>query len=150
MDSGKFEGAARSIVGRGEQVVGNLLKDDGMKTRGNIDEVAGKAQSAVASAKDAIASGVDAASSIDLTGLRDEIAALTQTVSDIVRKQANMTKDQIVGAVGTASDSLSQSASDAQDKLMSMEADMGARIRKNPWGAVAIAGLIGLLIGRMA
>jgi ElaB/YqjD/DUF883 family membrane-anchored ribosome-binding protein len=150
MDNGKFEGAARSALGQGERVVGNAPKDEGIKARGNFDEVAGKAQSALASAKDAVASGMDAAASIDLSGLRDEVATLTQTLSDVVRKQANTTRDQVVGAMGTASDSLSQSAFDAQDKLISMEAEMGARIRKNPWGAVAIAGLVGLLIGRMA
>jgi ElaB/YqjD/DUF883 family membrane-anchored ribosome-binding protein len=146
----KFEAAARSTVGRGEQAVGNAFKDDAMKSRGTFDEVAGKAQSALGSAKDAISSGVDAASSIDLSGLRDEIASLSQTVSDVVRKQASMTRDQIAGAVGTATDNISQTASDAQDKLISIEADMGERIRKNPWGAIAIAAAIGLLIGKMA
>jgi ElaB/YqjD/DUF883 family membrane-anchored ribosome-binding protein len=55
-----------------------------------------------------------------------------------------------MGAVGAAGDNLSQSASVAQDKLISMEEDIGSRIRKNPWSAVAIAALVGLLIGKMA
>jgi ElaB/YqjD/DUF883 family membrane-anchored ribosome-binding protein len=30
-----------------------------------------------------------------------------------------------------------------------IEGDVDSRIKKNPWSAVAIAGLIGLLIGKM-
>ena len=56
----------------------------------------------------------------------------------------------MVGAIGAASDSLAQSATVAQDKFAAVEGDVEARIKKNPWGAVAIAGLIGLLIGKMS
>jgi ElaB/YqjD/DUF883 family membrane-anchored ribosome-binding protein len=52
--------------------------------------------------------------------------------------------------MGAASDSLSQSAQMAQDKFAVVESDVEARIKKNPWGAVAIAALIGLLIGKMS
>ena len=31
-----------------------------------------------------------------------------------------------------------------------VESDVEARIKKNPWGSVAVAGLIGLLIGKMS
>jgi ElaB/YqjD/DUF883 family membrane-anchored ribosome-binding protein/uncharacterized protein YjbJ (UPF0337 family) len=150
MNKENFEGAARSAFGQGDQIGGNMPKDKPAAAQGRYDEVVGQAQSAVGSAKDAlVASGGDAASSIDLSGVRDEIAKLAQTVTDLVQKQASTTRDQVRGAVGAAGDNLSQSASVAQDKLISMEEDIGSRIRKNPWSAVAIAALVGLLIGKM-
>jgi hypothetical protein len=57
---------------------------------------------------------------------------------------------RVAGVVGAAGDSLSQSAAVAQDKFAAVEGDVEARIKKNPWGAVAVAGLIGLLIGKMS
>jgi ElaB/YqjD/DUF883 family membrane-anchored ribosome-binding protein len=45
---------------------------------------------------------------------------------------------------------LSQSAANAQDQFAAIEGDVESRIKKNPWGAVAIAALIGLLIGKMS
>jgi len=154
MNRDNFEGAVRSSLGKGKQMAGEALKDKSTSAQGVYDTVAGKAQSAYGSARDAVSSGVDAASSaassIDLGGLSDEIAKLTQTVSDLVQKQASSARDSVMGAVGAAGDNLSQSAAAAQDQFVAMEEDVGARIRKNPWGAVAIAGLIGLLIGKMS
>ena len=43
--------------------------------------------------------------------------------------------------MGAAGDSLSQSAAIAQDKFAAVEGDVEARIKKNPWRAVAIAAL---------
>src|SRR5579871_3618784 len=156
MNRDNLEGAGRSAYGQGEQIAGNLLKDKSTTAQGRYDDIAGKAQSAlgsakdaVGSAKDAVASGMDAASSIDLTGVQDEIAKLTQSVTALVQKQASTTREQVMGAVGAASDNLSQSAAMAQDRLASMEEDMGTRIRRNPWSAVAVAALIGVLIGKM-
>jgi len=156
MNRDNLEGAGRSAYGQGEQIAGNLLKDKSTTAQGRYDDIAGKAQSAlgsakdaVGSAKDAVASGMDAASSIDLTGVQDEIAKLTQSVTALVQKQASTTRDQVMGAVGAASDNLSQSAAMAQDRLASMEEDMGTRIRRNPWSAVAVAALVGVLIGKM-
>ena len=149
MNRDNLEGAGRTVFGQGEQLAGNLLKDKSTTAQGRYDEVVGKAQSAVGSAKDAVASGIDAASSIDLSGIQDEIAKLTQSVTALVQKQASTTRDQVMGAVGAAGDNLSQSASAAQDTLISMEEDMGTRIRRNPWSAVAVAALVGLLIGKM-
>ena len=52
--------------------------------------------------------------------------------------------------MAAAGDSLSQSAGVAQDKFAAVEGDLEARIKNNPWGAVAVAGLVGLLIGKMS
>jgi ElaB/YqjD/DUF883 family membrane-anchored ribosome-binding protein len=52
--------------------------------------------------------------------------------------------------MGAAGDSFSQSTAMAQDKFAAVEGDVEARIKKNPWGAVAIAAFIGLLIGKMS
>jgi ElaB/YqjD/DUF883 family membrane-anchored ribosome-binding protein len=71
---------------------------------------------------------------------------LTQNVADLAQKQVAAGRDQVVGAMGAAGDSLSQSAAVAQDRF----ADVESRIKKNPWGAVVIAALIGLLIGKMS
>jgi ElaB/YqjD/DUF883 family membrane-anchored ribosome-binding protein len=93
--------------------------------------------------------GADATPPIDLAGIQDEIAKLTRAVTELVQKKAATTRDQVVGAVGAAGDNLPQSASAAQDRLVSIEVDVRTRIRKNPWGAVGIAALVGLLIGKM-
>ena len=53
--------------------------------------------------------------------------------------------------MGAAGESLSQSAANAQDQFAAIEGDVESRIKKNPWGAGAIAALIGwLLIGKMS
>jgi ElaB/YqjD/DUF883 family membrane-anchored ribosome-binding protein len=150
MNQDSFEGAVRSGEGKGEQFMGQASKDGSLSRRGNLDEAAGKAQSALGSAKDALASGVDAAQSIDFTGLRDEIASLSKQVADLVQKQAIAKRDQLSGAVAAATDSVTQSASSAQDKLNSLESDVEDRIKKNPWGAVAAAALAGFVIGKIS
>ena len=82
--------------------------------------------------------------------MRDEISKLTQKVADLTQNHVAAGRDQVVGAMGAAGQTLSQSASDAQDKFSALEGDVESRIKKNPWGAVAVAGLIGLLIGKMS
>jgi uncharacterized protein YjbJ (UPF0337 family) len=145
-----FEGTVRSAVGQGEKTLGQATNDRSTTAQGYYDDAAGKARSAVGSAKDAVNSGVDAVSSLDFSGLRDQIGKLTQQVSDLAHNQMSSGRDQVVSAMGSASDTLSQSAANAQDKFASLEGDVESRIKKNPWGAVAVAGLIGLLIGKMS
>ncbi|MBV8428862.1 MAG: DUF883 family protein, partial [Hyphomicrobiales bacterium] len=72
-----------------------------------------------------------------------------QTVSQLVQNQANSTRNQITNAVGAAGDNLSQTAAMAQDRFMSMEAEMESQIKQNPLAAVGVAFGIGLLIGKM-
>jgi ElaB/YqjD/DUF883 family membrane-anchored ribosome-binding protein len=150
MNRDNLEGGVRSAVGQGEKLVGEVMNDKPTTAQGYYDDAAGKARSALGSAKDAVNQGLDAASAVDFSVLRDQIAKLTQTVSDLAQKQMSAGRDQVAGAMGAAGDSLSQSAAIAQDKFAAVESDVESRIKKNPWGAVAIAALIGLLIGKMS
>ena len=150
MNKDTLEGAVRSAVGQGEKNLGQATNDRSTTAQGYYDDAAGKARSAVGSAKDAISGGVDAVSALDFSGLRDEISKLTQRVSDLAQNQVSAGRDQLVGAMGAAGESLSQSAANAQDPFAAVEGDVEARIKRNPWGAVAIAALLGLLIGKMS
>jgi ElaB/YqjD/DUF883 family membrane-anchored ribosome-binding protein len=145
-----LEGPVRSSIGQAEKLVGQAIGDNATSAQGVYDDAAGKAQAALGSATDAVNESVDAWSALDLSGLRDEIAKLTRTVSDLAHKQVSAGRGQMVGAMGAAGDSLSQSAAVAQDRLAAAESDVETRIKKNPWAAVAIAALIGLLIGKMS
>jgi uncharacterized protein YjbJ (UPF0337 family) len=150
MNKDTLEGTVRSAVGQGEKIVGQATNDRATTAHGYYDDAAGKARSAFGSAKDAASASVDAVSAIDFSGLRDEIGKLTQKVSELAQNQVSAGRDQVVGAMGAAGESLSQSAAVAQDKFAAIEGDVESRIKKNPWGAVAIAGLIGFLIGKMS
>jgi ElaB/YqjD/DUF883 family membrane-anchored ribosome-binding protein len=150
MNKDNLEGNVRSAVGQGEKIFGQATGDKGTTAQGVYDDAAGRARSALGSAKDAVSGGADAVSAIDFSGLRDEINKLTQKVTDLAQNQLSAGRNQVVDAMGAASDSLSQSAATAQDKFAAIEGDVESRIKKNPWGAVAIAALIGLLIGKMS
>src|SRR5258707_14485417 len=94
MNKDNFEGGVRSAVGRGERFVGSATDDKASEVRGAYNEVAGSAQSAWGSAKDAAKDMADSGSMPDLSRLRDDIAKLTQTVSDLAQKQVASSRDQ--------------------------------------------------------
>ena len=146
MNKDKFEGGFRSAAGEAERSVGATASE----VKGAYDQAAGSAQSAWGTAKEAAKQMADSGSTPDLYQLRDDIARLTQTVSDLAQKQVASSRDQVAGVVAAAGDSLSQTVAVGQDKFAAVEGDVEERIKKNPWGAVAIAGLIGLLIGKMS
>jgi ElaB/YqjD/DUF883 family membrane-anchored ribosome-binding protein len=150
MNQDHVQGSLRSAMGQGEKLVGQATNDPKTTAQGVYDDAAGKGQSALGSAEDAVSRNADAISALDFSGLRDEVSKLTQTVADLAQRRVSAGRDQVVGAMGAAGDSLSQSAAIAQDKFAAVEGDVEARIKKNPWGAVAIAALIGLLIGKMS
>lgn len=125
-----LEGQVRSGIGQAEKIVDQAIGDKATAAQGAYDDAAGKAQAALGSAKDAVNESVNAVSALDLSALRNEVTKLAQTVSDLAHKQVSAGRDQVVGAVEAA--------------------DVETRIKKNPWAAVAIAALIGLLIGKMS
>ena len=130
MSKESLEGQVRSGIGQAEKIVGQAIGDKATAARGAYDDAAGKAQAALGSAKDAVNESVNAVSALDLSGVRNEITKLAQTVPDLAQKQVSSGRDQVVGAVEAA--------------------DVETRIKKNPWAAVAIAALIGLLLGKMS
>ena len=119
MNNDTTSGAGRKIVGKAEEFAGRALKDDQTTAQGLLDQASGSVQKAVGQAKDAVVSGASGA---------------VKAASD---------------SVETASESISQSAAAAQDQLVSFEADLEKRIRRNPWTAVMVAAGVGLLIGKM-
>ena len=139
MNKDGFEGGIRSAIGQGEKKLGQATGDKGSQAQGASDDMMGKAQSALGGAKDAFSKGIDAVSALDYSGLRDEVGKLTRTVCDLAQRQASAGRDQVFSAMGPAGESLSQSADEVE-----------SRIKRNPWSAVAIAALVGLLIGKMS
>jgi ElaB/YqjD/DUF883 family membrane-anchored ribosome-binding protein len=150
MNKDHVEGSLRSAMGQAEKVAGQAMNDPGKTAQGIYDDAAGKAQSALGSAGDAVSRSADAVSAVDFSALRDEVRKLTQMVADLTQRRVSAGRDQVIGAMGAAGDSLSQSAAIAQDRFVAVEGDVEARIKKHPWTAVAIAALIGLLIGKMS
>jgi uncharacterized protein YjbJ (UPF0337 family) len=130
MNRDTLEGAARSAIGQGEKVVGRAFDDAPSTAQGSFDDAMGKARSALGSAKDTVNSGIEAVSALDFSALRDQVGQLTQKVSDLAQN--------------------GMSAADAKENIVALEADVESKIKRNPWGAVAIAALIGLLIGKMS
>jgi uncharacterized protein YjbJ (UPF0337 family) len=105
MNKDKFEGGVRSAVGQGESFVGASTDDKASEVKGAYNKVAGSAQTAWGSAKEAAKETADSGSIPDLSRLRDDIAKLTQTVSDLAQKQVASSRDQVAGVVAAAGDS---------------------------------------------
>jgi len=160
MSKDNIEGGLRKTAGQVEEFAGRATKNKQVTGEGIYDQAVGSAQSAYGQAKDTLASSASAVqkaagnamneiASGDLDSLRADVTKLAQTVSQLVQNQANSTRNQITNAVGAAGDNLSQTAAMAQDRFMSMEAEMESKIKQNPLAAVGVAFGIGLLIGKM-
>ena len=160
MNKDSIEGGLRKTAGQVEEFAGRSTKNKQMTGEGAYDQAVGTAQSTYGQAKDTLASGVsavqkaagDAMNGIangDFEALRADVAKLAQTVGLLIQNQADSTREQMRSVVGTASDNLSQTAAMAQDRFISMEAEMESQIKKNPLAAVGVALGIGVLIGKM-
>ncbi len=165
MNKDTIEGATRKTIGKVEEFGGRALKDKQMTGEGLYDQAAGTVQDAVGRAKDSITAGAasvadaaksaadgvaDGVANIDLSQLRDDLAKLTRTVGELVQGGTESTRVQLRDAFDSARENISQSTAVALDKAETIEADLESRIQKNPWGAVAIAVGVGVLIGKMS
>jgi ElaB/YqjD/DUF883 family membrane-anchored ribosome-binding protein len=86
----------------------------------------------------------------DLAALREDITKLTMSVTELVRAQASTTADSMLGAVDTARRKISDTASDAQDRVASMSSDLESTIERNPLTAIFVAIGAGILIGLLS
>lgn len=57
-DEDRVEGAAKNMGGKVKEAAGNVTGDSKLKSEGQADQVAGKAQNAVGGAKDALRDAV--------------------------------------------------------------------------------------------
>lgn len=86
----------------------------------------------------------------DLVKLREDIARLAATVSELAGSQASAAKSTVMDTVDTAKQKISEGAADMQSRARGMSSDIGAAIESNPFVAVLTALCAGLLIGMMS
>jgi ElaB/YqjD/DUF883 family membrane-anchored ribosome-binding protein len=86
----------------------------------------------------------------DLTALREDITKLTMSVTELVRAQASTTADSMLGVVDNARRKISDTASDAQDRMTAMSSDLESTIERNPLVAIFVAIGAGILIGLLS
>ena len=99
--------------------------------------------------QDRTADGTAADIAADLATLRTDIKNLSETVAGRLRDRSNAAGAAMKGAVGDASDQISQAASRAQDSVFGAAADLEGRIERDPLTAILIAAGIGMAIGVM-
>jgi ElaB/YqjD/DUF883 family membrane-anchored ribosome-binding protein len=83
----------------------------------------------------------------DFASLRDDIAKLTASVTDLVRNQASSAASTMAGAVDQARQTVSDTAVDAQNRVKSAAGEFEASIERNPLTAVMVALLAGIVVG---
>lgn len=86
----------------------------------------------------------------DLAALREDITKLTLSVTQLVRAQASTTADSMLGAVDSARKRISDTATDAQDRVTALSTDLEATIERNPLTAILVAIGAGILIGLLS
>jgi uncharacterized protein YjbJ (UPF0337 family) len=142
MNKDNIEGGVRSAAGEVKEFVGRGTGDAATTASGLADKAMGGAQSAFGNAKSAIGSAAESAAELtdlDLRGLRDSIAKLTDTVGKMVTEK-----------VATAGDSVARATAATQDRVMAFEGDFENRVRRSPLAAVGIAVAVGALLGVMS
>jgi ElaB/YqjD/DUF883 family membrane-anchored ribosome-binding protein len=89
----------------------------------------------------------------DLAALRDDIAKLTSSVAAFVNSQSTTTQNKVFEAVGNTQKKMSQlsdTASKAQDRVVSTSADLGAAVERNPFISVFVAMTAGFIVGMVS
>jgi ElaB/YqjD/DUF883 family membrane-anchored ribosome-binding protein len=88
--------------------------------------------------------------SSDLAALRDDVTKLTSSVTEFIRSHTAATSSNVVDAVGSAKQKISDTASKAQDRVTGASADLESTIERNPLAAVLIAMVVGLVVGGLS
>ncbi|HUI21137.1 MAG TPA: hypothetical protein VLZ74_08840 [Methylocella sp.] len=83
----------------------------------------------------------------DLAALRDDIAKLSSSVSELLRAQTAATTNAVTDVVDNARQKISDSAGKAQDRVASASTDLETAIERNPLMAVLLALVAGIVVG---
>ncbi len=97
----------------------------------------------------------------DFALLKEDFARLTETFSAVLQQKAGSASEHVFGMVDNAKQvlntrtadartRLSSTASDAQQKLGGLSADVGAAIERHPVSTIVISVLAGAVIGLMS
>ena len=86
----------------------------------------------------------------DLASLRDDVAKLSSSLSEVIRTHSAATTNTVFDAVNNARQKISDTASKAQDHASGVSADLEATIERNPLAAVLIALVAGILVGLLS
>jgi ElaB/YqjD/DUF883 family membrane-anchored ribosome-binding protein len=86
----------------------------------------------------------------DLAALRQDVARLAETMSELVRHQTQAAGHRVSDAVGDARDKIASTATDAQDRVRAASGEIEARIERNPLMAMLIAFGIGISLGMIS
>ena len=142
MNKDNIEGGVRSAAGEFKEFAGRATGDTATTASGMADKAIGGAQSAFGNAKSAVGSAAESAAqltNVDIRGLRESIANLTETIGKMMTDK-----------VATAGDTVSRATAAAQDRVISLEGDLENRVRQSPLAAIGIAVAIGALLGVMS
>jgi len=86
----------------------------------------------------------------DFAALRHDVARLAETMSELVRHQAQAAGVRVSEAVGDARDKIASTAADTQKRVGAASGEIEASIERNPLTAVLIAFGIGMSLGMMS
>ncbi|MBV8567979.1 MAG: DUF883 family protein [Methylobacteriaceae bacterium] len=85
----------------------------------------------------------------DFNDLRNDIAKLTETVTSLVKGQADAASATVMEALDTAKGSIATTAAEAGDRVTTLGTELEATIERNPLTSVLVALGIGLMAGMM-
>jgi ElaB/YqjD/DUF883 family membrane-anchored ribosome-binding protein len=91
--------------------------------------------------------GADGDLAADLAALRQDVAHLAETMSELVQHQTKAAGFRASAAVGDARDKIASTAADAQNRVRAARGEIEASIERNPLTAVLIAFCIGMSLG---
>jgi ElaB/YqjD/DUF883 family membrane-anchored ribosome-binding protein len=111
-----------------------------------------------ATAHDASVAGETDKLGEDLEQLRADVARLTETVGQLLRKQAEVGADRLGAGLGSAREALGETAGsfakagrgiaeDAQHRLGALGEDLERSIQRSPLTAVVAAAALGMVLG---
>jgi ElaB/YqjD/DUF883 family membrane-anchored ribosome-binding protein len=83
----------------------------------------------------------------DLASLRDDIAKLSTTMTEILHDRVASTEESVRAAAEGMRHAVSASTTDAETRIKSASAELEATIERNPITAVLVALFAGLVLG---